>query len=86
MHYGAEYLRVTNDDSVDRVFDVFLQNDDMAVSWRLTTVEGDDAATVLAVPAQSSRVLVAVALPSAPVSATTLSFDDHSAQLTLTAR
>lgn len=86
MHYGAEFLRVTNDDSAERVFDVVLQNDDMAVSWRLTTVEGDDTASVLTVPAQSSRVLVAVALPSVPVSATTVSFDDHTARLTLTAR
>lgn len=86
MHYGAEFLRGTNDDSAERVFDVVLQNDDMAVSWRLTTVEGDDAASVLTVPAQSSRVLVAVALPSVPVSATTVSFDDHTARLTLTAR
>ncbi len=86
MHYGAEYLEVNNDGSAERVFDVVVQNDDMAVAWRLTTVAGDDATTVLTVPAQSSRVLVAVALPASPVSATSVSFDNHTARLTLTAR
>ena len=86
MHYGAEYVRVSNEGNAERVFDIDLQNDDSTVSWRLITVEGDDAGTLLAVPAQSSRVLVAVTIPAAPVSATTLSFGNHTARLTLTAR
>lgn len=86
MSYGGVYLRIVNDGTAERTFAVDLTEDDMDAAWHLTAVDGSDVFPALAVPAESSRTIVATALPSSTVSASTLSFDPRQASLRLTAQ
>jgi len=85
MIYGARYLRISNGGTEPRTFLVNLQQNDIDVDWRLTTVNGADVISSITVAPQSDEVIVATALPVAAVSATTLTFDLRVATLTLDA-
>ena len=83
MIYGARYLRITNNTTQQRIFSVDLQENDVDVDWRLTTAAGVDVANNITVAAQSEQIIVATVMPVVTVSATTLTFDSHTAMLTL---
>ena len=83
MIYGAEYLRVSNNDAQPRTFSVDLQQADIDVEWRLTTVNGVEVINNITVAPQSDEVIIATVIPAAPLSASTLTFDRRAATLTL---
>lgn len=83
MIYGAAYLRIANTTAMPRTFAVNLQQSDMDVEWRLTTVHGADVINNISIAPHSSEVIVATVVPATPVSASTLDFDRRAATLTL---
>ena len=83
MIYGAEYVRIRNNDSQPRDFRVVLQQSDTDVEWRLATVNGADVINTLSVAPLSEEVVVATVVPVSPVSSATLDFRRRAATLTL---
>jgi hypothetical protein len=85
MIYGAGYLRIVNQSTVARQFAVQLVAAEQDVAWRVTTSDGQDVAGSIAVPPQSSIVIVATVLPVTEVSTETLDFETRSSTLALDA-
>lgn len=83
MTYGANYLRLVNNDTSPQSLRVVLQQGDPDIDWHLTDVDGAVVAATLTIPPQSTAVLVAIAMPVDVISSDTLTFDMHSAGLTL---
>ena len=83
MTYGVQYLRISNSGAQPRTFSVDLQQNDIDVEWRLTTVTSVDVVSNITVAAMSDEVIVATVIPVAATSATELTFDMRDATLTL---
>jgi hypothetical protein len=83
MIYGANYLRLSNSGSSPIDVAATLQQNDPEVTWRILLVEGDDVIAPLTIPASGSVVIAAIVLPVNEVWTDTLSFDEHSVELSL---
>lgn len=83
MLYGSNYLRLENNSNVEQIVMVDLQSNSNDATWRLTSVDGENIAGSVTVPAMTSLTILATALPNAAVTAESLDFAARSATLEL---
>jgi hypothetical protein len=85
MMFGANFFRLTNVTTSPISLNIDLIEDDPDVDWNVSTVSGDNVAAMVTIPAQSSTVLVATAMPVNEVHSGTIAFDLRDGELTLSA-